>query len=580
MKKSIISIFLFLLCLGNVYLEPLETKSHTIKEYDTLESIAYSEYKDLVSDNENEVDTIKRWILIYNENKENLSPAFFKGFYSKNFRIEIYDFNTDIFDFNIDPFVPLEVGQIIEIPIYKEYPSVKLLDIDINKIRFEAYNNTINKYMDSSFYKQSMDNAIPIKIVYELDENGSLKEVNRINSTELILTDGTLLPSTSLIDFNLYPYKIVQNAEAKKTVFLLPEHHIDIGNNRYLKFLLIQAIADANFSRTPVVLLESMDNEVHKTFFNEYKILRNDIQNLTDKIDIFKGLTSGYNFFDKDNLFARAGINPTMAFYYYNNNCQVLGAEEQSLVDNQVRVPIGQKYKTLKNRDKYISESFSSIDSNSIIFMGIGAAHINNQIEFAEENNYNLVVFYHPSLQRTELVSEYERKIVLPEKDLVQDYMDHRAILLDTNIIYQENYEKKDLFFNINQSNFVNKIISSIDYFERMDDIKTESINQNIELFLGREFYNDIKILDIGQIMLISYDVQKTGNIVSIIEKQENSCAITHYFIPNAGLPLYIANELEIDGVKRLILDENSLILEIQNTERNLKQIYLISLGE
>ncbi len=531
--KRYISFFSILLFVLNCYIIFAETPgkytNYKVKQGDSLVKISEKFY--LNGSNNNDGKISKKWILIYDTNKNTLPKI-------------------EITGFNLDAYVKLNIGQELRIPPISINQTQKVINETLNRHLKKAIEQHYEQYLANNYKEEIKNHKTPLEFIYSENKSGKLKINKEFYGSDIKLTDGTIIPSTCINDYNLFPYRIIQNPDAKKTIFIFPESHTDFGSNRYDKYLLLNSIADYNNIKNFHVFLESMDSEFDKErYFDNYEKLKNKIDSSIIPIKKFDILCSEYKSFRDSSKF-RAAINPSMLFFYTKKTCTISGSEKYSSI-KKFEDELNNLFKNIKTnnaieinrlikelireRDNDISQSYERLPDNTIGLMDIGVAHTFNQLQLAKERtNYNLVVFYHPTLKQYEIGDKKNSKLYAHK----QEPSEHTSVFENIAVISKP-YKQK--VYNpqngkIIYQDFIEDILNKGTYTEEekiLIRIRAKELKE-------KEFFAKDRLLNKGEKYCNVFPIYGKG----FLGRLRNGNKISFIFIPQNGLPEAYINDL------------------------------------
>lgn len=305
---------------------------YTIKYGDTLQYIARNYYYKQSKNEPIKLDNTFRWLLIYKENKDQL-----------NFKITFRDFGWN-------PIVIIEPNQSISIPIYEgNFPSPSELK---NMIYEEMKNSKLEikrKYEAPELQKKESVEDYEIKeITFIKDASGNLtKESITYNIRPYILKDGTALPNSCNIDFDIFVWKIIEHPTADKTVIIFPDTYKDFVCG-FKRLLAMKSIADANKEKNISVLLEATDSKNDSLNINKFYELRK-----YNKFFNFSRIISEPFGYYRNTKEKRVAMNPSIALFYLDDRIDVVGAEDESQINEFLKNEKELKKKFSQNYKKY-----------------------------------------------------------------------------------------------------------------------------------------------------------------------------------------------------------------------------------
>ena len=242
MKKNFV-LFLILTITIQFILSEDQKKTYFINNLDTLQSIASTYYSKLPNSEPSISENSFRWLLLYNENKDNL------------------DLKILFYEFGWNQIIIIEPNQKIFIPILDNYPTLNELQTmifdEINTAKFKI--KKLNEALEVKDLTIISNNDIE-QMTFAKDENEDI-EVKEIKyfKKPYKLSDNTSILSTDKKELDLFIRNIIEHPTADKTIIIFPDIHSDyiVG---YKKFLEMQKIADINPEKKITVLLESISN--------------------------------------------------------------------------------------------------------------------------------------------------------------------------------------------------------------------------------------------------------------------------------------------------------------------------------
>ena len=309
---------------------------YSSNEEDTLEKIAIHVYSTLPNSEAVPYENRYRGYLIYEENKD--SPGLtvkFRGY-------DEY------------PVILISPGHTLKIPIREEgYPTVSELQAMIAKELISVRENIKKKNESISLQRISgLKTGDISKLTLSLDERGELiLEDVVFENAPYVLTDGTVLPQSDPLERDLFVWKIIENRQARKTIFLFPEAYLNFeGANR--KYLVMSNILQSNNGKKNIdILLESIDDNVD-----------------SEKIDTFKKLKQSNYYFDffriltppsvasENTEIKRSTMKPSMALFYQHPSIDIKGLEEKQKIqsyiesgENAIKERTEREYRDYKN---------------------------------------------------------------------------------------------------------------------------------------------------------------------------------------------------------------------------------------
>ncbi|MBN1798895.1 MAG: hypothetical protein JW822_09975 [Spirochaetales bacterium] len=309
-----------------------DTLTYTVKKGDTLESIAIEVYGNLPYSESEPFDNRFRSILIFNENKKRLGLSI---------TFEDYDWN---------PVVKLEPNWELIIPVctqgYPGKPELKhMLEKEMIAVKLEIRSG--NEAVQLEKIKNSTTDNVR-KIIFAGNENNDyILEQVFYEKTPYPLSDGAVLPQLHSARYNFFVWQIIEHPDAKKTVFLFPDTGINL-DGAVSKLLIMNEIADANYNKQLVVLLELLDNVNDKNLISRFYDLRG------KKTDCdFSRIVSSPCAETSNNEKTRAAMSCSMALFYQNSAIKVSGAEDSNEIEEYVDRKGGVEKEIEENYRKY-----------------------------------------------------------------------------------------------------------------------------------------------------------------------------------------------------------------------------------